>query len=81
MSVKREGGWNPNAGRITTTMGLRENRAPLCEAISGGHRSSAILVKDANGKMVCPDHAGSMVRGVVTSAPGCKCADGVPCTC
>lgn len=70
-----------NSGQITTTMGLRESRPPLCHGVPGGHRSSAILVRGPDGNMLCPEHAGSIGRGVVGAKSACECADGVPCTC
>lgn len=66
MTIRRDGPVNPTGGMITTSMGLRAPRPALCEGISGGHRpTGVVLVRNPNGKMVCPLHGGENLIKVI----------------
>jgi hypothetical protein len=53
MAVIKQGGFNPHAGKMTTTTGIKEysRRCMQC----GLPKEDDIFVQNANGKMVCGD--------------------------
>ena len=79
MALVKQGGGNPNAGKVVTTMGLREPRPPVCEKCK--ERKNQLYTRNANGQIVCADCAGSFGKGVLV-ATGCEdedCACGKVC--
>jgi hypothetical protein len=52
MAVVRQSGVNPNAGKVNTTMGLREARPPLCWTCHE-RREGEIYGISANGAPIC----------------------------
>lgn len=74
MAIIKQGGSNPNAGKVTTTMGLRERRPPLC--MSCGQRNPGIYTINGYGQQVCPDCAGEKHRLVLTDCDPLTCACG-----
>lgn len=73
MAIRKEGGSNPYAGQVMTTMGYRAPRPPLC--MKCGQRKDGIYTINGNGQQVCPDCASPSDREVLT---GVCCEDG-PC--
>lgn len=64
MAVIHQGGSNPNAGKVTTTMGLREKRAPVCNKCRE-RKDGQIYSRDPNGNFVCEDCANSRQRAML----------------
>jgi hypothetical protein len=56
MAVIKQGGSNPYAGQVMTTMGYKANRPPLCMAC-GKRREGQLYTVNANGQVVCADCA------------------------
>lgn len=63
MAVVRQGGGNPYAGQVNTSMGMSAPRPPLCEKCHT--RKDGLYTKNVNGQTVCGDCAGSPGRGVL----------------
>lgn len=74
MAVIKQGGSNPYKGKVMTTMGYREARAPLCMAC--GERKDGIYTRNGYGQEVCPDCASPNDREVLVG----KC-DPENCAC
>jgi len=74
MAVIRQGGSNPNAGKMTTSTGIKEysRRCMSCGLI----KDDDIFTVNANGKAVCSDCATPANRRAFKT----DCDDGV-CTC
>lgn len=79
MAIIKQGGSNPHAGLVTTTMGLRGHRPPRC-LVCGERREGQLYTVNANGQEVCADCASPKNRVVL--APTCgECGDeGCACT-
>lgn len=76
MAVIRQGA-NPNAGRITTTMGMREPRPPVCNSCRK-RKEGQLYTVNANGQVVCADCSGSFGEGVlrgVCDPETCDCGE------
>lgn len=55
MAIVKQGGSNPYAGKVMTSMGYRDPRPPMC--MQCGQRKDGLYTVNANGKEVCPDCA------------------------
>ena len=77
MAIIRQGGSNPYPGKVMTTRGFRDASAErLCYGC-GQYKVDDLFTIDANGKVVCPDCAGSKGEGVLRQ----ECADPNSCAC
>jgi hypothetical protein len=65
MPLVKQGGENPYSGQVTTTMGMRKSKAPLCVNCRQ-RKEGELYTLSPNGQELCPDCAGSMGRGVLT---------------
>ena len=74
MAIVKQGGSNPYAGKVMTSMGYRESRPPLC--MSCGERKEGLYTVNANGQQVCADCAGSRDKAVLRG-----CCDPGSCAC
>lgn len=77
MAIKKTGGSNPNAGQVTTTMGMRASRPPLCLRC-GLRKEGQLYTINANGQQVCADCAGGSNLAIL--AP-CENGLGADCGC
>ncbi len=66
MSVVKQGGSNPYGAKVTTSMGLREPRAPLCTKCRE-RKNGMLYTLDANNQLICADCAGPGALGVLKS--------------
>lgn len=57
MAILKQGGSNPYAGKVNTSMGMREPRPPLC-MVCGERREGQIYTVNANGQTSCATCAG-----------------------
>lgn len=80
MAIKKVGGKNPNAGKVTTTMGLRDRRPPLCMKC-GERRPGQLYSVNANGQEVCADCAGDREQAVLAPAACAECDPDEGCSC
>ena len=64
MVVIKQGGSNPYAGQVNTTMGMRDSRAPVCW-ICHERKTGQLYTFNSNGQLVCADCSGSFGRGVL----------------
>jgi hypothetical protein len=74
MAVIRQGGRNPNAGRVTTTMGLKDRRGQRCQVC--GDFSDKNMTVNANGQFVCENCMRPSDRLLVTGCDPDTCACG-----
>lgn len=58
MAIIKQGGLNPNAGSVTTSMGLRAPRPPLCWKCRE-RREGELYGIDPNGQPICATCSGS----------------------
>jgi hypothetical protein len=65
MAVVKQGGSNPYAGSVNTTMGMRSRRPPEC-ALCRERKDAELYTVNANGQVVCSKCSGSLGRGVLT---------------
>lgn len=75
MAIIKQGGSNPNSGKVTTTMGIREPRAPICE-VCGERKTGQLYTINANGQKTCADCSGRVGEGVlkgVCDPENCAC--------
>jgi len=79
MGVIKQGGSNPYAGKVMTTRGPKEPGKRLCY-VCGQMKPDGLFTVNANGKIACPDCAGSS-RGALRGAiHRTDCEDGL-CGC
>lgn len=74
MAVIKQGGSNPYAGKVMTTMGYKEPRPMLCYVC--GQRKDGNFTVNANGQPMCPDCAGPKNAGALTGTcdpENCAC--------
>ena len=64
MALIKQGGVDPNAGQVMTTMGLKTPRPAMCPLCH--ERKPGTYTVNANGQVVCGDCSGSLGRGIVT---------------
>lgn len=75
MAIIRQTGHTANAGRVTTTMGLREPRPPVCTRCRE-RRENVLYTIDPNGQIICGECSGSIGAGVlkgVCDPDNCAC--------
>jgi hypothetical protein len=77
MAVVKQGGSNPYAGKVMTTMGYREPRPMLCKVC--GERKDGLFTVNGNGQEMCSDCAGPKNRLVLTGCEDQDCACPEPC--
>lgn len=77
MAIIRQGGSDPYAGKVMTTMGIRQKRPMLCMVC--GERVDGLFTINANGKPTCPNCASARDRVVLTGCDPENCACGEPC--
>lgn len=63
MALVKQGGTDPNGPKVTTSMGLREPRAPICWKCH--ERKDQLYTISVNGQPICADCAGSYGKGVL----------------
>jgi hypothetical protein len=76
VSIVKQTGPNPNSGKVTTSMGLREPRAPLCTRCRE-RKNGQLYTLDANNQLICSDCANPRDQRVLkgTCDPeNCACA-------
>ena len=64
MALIKQGGEDPNAGKVMTTMGLREYRPAICPLCR--ERKPGTYTVNDNGQVVCGDCSGARGAGIVT---------------
>lgn len=74
MAVIKAGGSNPYAGKVMTTQGYKDHRAPVCTSCR--QRKEGLYTMNANGQIICADCAGKKAEGVLT---GVCSTDECPC--
>jgi hypothetical protein len=57
VSIVKQGGTNPYGAKVTTSMGLREPRAPLCTRCRL-RKDGELYTLDANNQLICATCAG-----------------------
>lgn len=67
MAIIKQGGSNPYAGKVNTTMGMRESRPPLCMVC--GERKDGIYTKNGYGQDCCPDCASPRDLPILRPSP------------
>lgn len=65
MGLIRQGGGDPNASKVNTTMGMREPRPPVCWSC-GQRKVGQLYTHDPNGSPICGECSGSFGAGVLT---------------
>ena len=58
MAVIKQGGGNPYAGKVMTTQGYKEHRAPVCTNCRQ-RKDGQLYTVNANGQIVCADCSGN----------------------
>ena len=74
MAIVKQGGSDPYAGKVMTTMGLRDRRGMLCMVC--GERKDGNFTVNGYGQPVCPDCASPKDRIVLTGCDPETCACG-----
>lgn len=75
MAIVKQGGFSPNTGQVTTSMGLREPRPQVCTKCRE-RKQGQLYTIDPNGGVVCGDCSGSMGEGIlrgVCDEAACAC--------
>ena len=75
MAVIKQGGSNPYSGKVMTTQGYKEHRAPVCTSCRQ-RKEGQLYTVNANGQTVCADCSGRYGEGVlkgVCSEDECAC--------
>lgn len=75
MAVIRQGGSNPYTGKVMTTQGLKDHRAPVCTNCRQ-RKEGQLYTVNANGQIVCADCSGSYGIGILKGV-----CDEDECTC
>lgn len=57
MAIVKQGGSNPYHGKVMTTMGYRDPRAPLCMQC-GEYKNGQLYTVNGYGQAICADCAG-----------------------
>lgn len=66
MALIKQGG-SPNNGKITTTMGIKDYRAPVCVTCRE-RKEGQIYSRDPNGQLRCEDCAPSKHKDILSGA-------------
>lgn len=81
MAVIRQGGSNPNAGKVMTTRGPRDPDKRLCYGC-GQLKADGLFTINGNGKVVCPECAGPKhARALDAVCHRADCEDGLCSSC
>ena len=64
MAVIKQGGSNPYTGKVMTSQGYKEHRAPVCTNCRQ-RKEGQLYTQNANGQIVCADCSGSYGEGIL----------------